>query len=128
MIKIVLGFPPSHETIIKYAELKGIKLYPFLTEIQKKYKVKTVEEYLKNCSHFWVRYSTIPETKKQDENDGYWTIMDINRDDEMLVKAVEDIGTESGCHIVEVPDDIDWFVTETNDGYEYVAEKHRTWS
>ena len=37
MVKVVLGFPPSHETIMKYAELTGIKLYPFLTKIQKKH-------------------------------------------------------------------------------------------
>lgn len=127
MVKVVLGFPPSHETIMRYAELKGIKLYPFLTKIQKKHLAKTVEEYLEKNS-FFVRYSTIPDSKKKDENDGYWTILRVDRSDELLVKAVEDIGKDSGCRIVDVPDDVDWFVTETDDGHEYIAEEHETWS
>ena len=54
-----------------------------------------------------------------------------NRADPMLVEVVEALGDEaSGSHaklkIVEVPDDVEWSVQEY-DGWEWVAEKHRTW-
>ena len=56
-----------------------------------------------------------------------------SRDDELLVKCVEELGYEkasgkySKIKIVEVPLEVD-FVIEDYDGGEWVAEKHRTWS
>jgi len=58
---------------------------------------------------------------------------DLKRDDETLLKIYEEIGCErfSVLHvcirIVEVPDDVEWIVCATDYGYEWVAEKHRTW-
>jgi len=58
---------------------------------------------------------------------------DLKRDDETLLKIYEEIGCErfSVLHvcirIVEVPDDVEWTVCTTDYGYEWVAEKHRTW-
>jgi len=49
-----------------------------------------------------------------------------------LVKIVEEMGeaANGSCaklKVVEVPDGIDWEISEY-DGYEHVAEKHRSWS
>jgi len=58
---------------------------------------------------------------------------ELKRDDETLLKIYEEIGCErfSVLHvyirIVEVPDDVEWIVCATDYGYEWVAEKHRTW-
>jgi hypothetical protein len=48
-----------------------------------------------------------------------------------LVAAVEEGGEKAngGCAIlkvVEIPDNIEWEIEEY-DGYEHIAEKHRTW-
>jgi len=56
----------------------------------------------------------------------------IPRDDELLVRIVEELGKDAdGIHaelkIVEVPDDINWYIEEY-DGWEKVAERHRIWS
>jgi len=56
---------------------------------------------------------------------------EIERDDPMLVQVVEELGGEANgsyanLTVVEVPDGISWGVEEY-DGYEYVAEAHRTW-
>ena len=56
---------------------------------------------------------------------------DIERDDELLVKIVEELGKESWgdfsqLEIVNVPDGVKWQIDEY-DGMEWVAEKHRTW-
>lgn len=54
------------------------------------------------------------------------------RNDPKLVKVVEELGSKdaSGEHaelkIVEIPDDVEWQIEEY-DGYEHIAEKHRTW-
>jgi len=56
---------------------------------------------------------------------------DIKRDDPILVKMIEEEGTDYNSHcshleVVEIPDDVEW-VIEEYDGYENIAEKHRTW-
>ena len=56
----------------------------------------------------------------------------IARDDAHLIAVVELMGSEAGgryadLKIVEIPDDIKWYIEEY-DGLEWVAETHRTWS
>jgi len=68
-----------------------------------------------------------------DENHLLWDHMFYdNRTDPDLVEVVEQLGQKANgmwavLKIVEVPDDVEWDVTEY-DGREWVAEKHRTWS
>jgi len=55
----------------------------------------------------------------------------IPRDDEHLIAVVELMGSAADgeyaeLKIVEVPDDVNWYVEEY-DGKEWVAERHRTW-
>lgn len=55
----------------------------------------------------------------------------IPRDDPDLVAVVEDLGVEASgtfarLKVVDVPDDVAWFIMDY-DGVEYVAEPHRTW-
>lgn len=55
----------------------------------------------------------------------------IDRDDKFLVSIVEEIGEKANglcanLTVVEIPDDVEWQVEEY-DGYEHVAEAHRTW-
>ena len=47
------------------------------------------------------------------------------RTDPDLVKLVEAWG-DSELRVVEVPDDVEWHIAEY-DGYEWIAENHRTW-
>jgi len=62
----------------------------------------------------------------------YHQIANISRDDQVLIEIVEELGPDvcSGDYaelvVVEIPDDVDW-VIEEYDGYEHIAEKHRTW-
>lgn len=58
-------------------------------------------------------------------------LKELRRDDRDLVTVVEEMqkkacGRWSELKIVEVPDDVEWEIQEY-DGYEWVAEKHRTW-
>ena len=65
--------------------------------------------------------------------DGKFCYEDIDRADKILVQVVEELGEEASegrwlCKlvVVEIPDGVDW-VIEDYDGYEHIAEKHRTW-
>ncbi len=56
---------------------------------------------------------------------------DIPRDDAELIRIVETLGETSWgkfseLKVVEIPDDVDWFIAEY-DGAEWIAERHRTW-
>jgi len=60
-----------------------------------------------------------------------WYYNDIERDDPMLVQVVVELGELandrcSELQIVEIPADVQWGIAEY-DGYEHIAEKHRTW-
>jgi hypothetical protein len=64
-------------------------------------------------------------------NDKFWSYRDIDRDDPLLVRVVEELGAEANSRyaslkIVEIPADVDWTLEEY-DGLEWIAEKHRTW-
>ena len=67
------------------------------------------------------------------EDDGYLWYYQFAEDraDPDLVAIVEKFGHNanswaSDLKIVEIPDDVDWYVEEY-DGSEWVAEEHRTW-
>lgn len=54
-----------------------------------------------------------------------------DRNNPLLVQVVEELGEEAdgtcaSLSIVDIPDDVDWEISEY-DGREHVAEKHRTW-
>lgn len=54
------------------------------------------------------------------------------RCDSVLVRIVEEMGiavngSSAQLHVVEVPDDVDWLIDESDDGREIIEEKHRTW-
>lgn len=56
---------------------------------------------------------------------------DIPRDDELLVRLVEELGDNANGHcaelkIVEIPEGVDWYIEEY-DGMEWISERHRTW-
>jgi hypothetical protein len=128
------GYSLSHEGIMRYAELKGITLYP------------------EPGQYGTMIYWTIPKDQRLKEQDADWEtltleqkkainaemaehslyIFNINRDDPILVQTVEELGTAvndvySELKIVEIPDDVEWEIGEY-DGIEHVAEVHRRWA
>ena len=85
------------------------------------------------------RYAEIIGLDVKCEGDGSWVYSDGNyfseydipRNDPALVQVVEELGKKtcgrySLLKVVEIPDDVDWEISEY-DGLEHVAEVHRTW-
>ena len=70
--------------------------------------------------------------KKQWYGNGHTHKFDgYKRDDPLLLECFEKLqkamsGIKSELKIIEIPDDIDWCI-QANMGYEWVAEKHKTW-
>jgi len=66
-----------------------------------------------------------------DNKNGY-LFCNYDRDDSDMIAVIEELGDKadgwsSKLKIVEIPDDVNWHISEY-DGWEHVAEDHRTWS
>ena len=131
------GFRLSDEAILRYAELKGLKVW---VEQDAKFKFLT---------HHWTVppeermsfpenavWATLSMDERQALNKKYGSQQiyerDLERDDPILVQVVEELGDRcrtqvSAPKVVEIPDDVEWTIEEY-DGLEWVAEVHRTWS
>ena len=103
------GFGLSHEAVMRYAELAMINII-------------RVEGEIKSIYHYY---------KDVVSDDTYFSIDDIERDDHILVKVVEEMGEEADgdmaeLRIADIPDDVLWYIDDY-DGVETVREIHRTW-
>ncbi len=131
------GFQLSDEAILRYAELKGLKVW---VEQDAKFK---------SLTHHWTVppeermsfpenavWAALPMDERQALNKKYGSQQiyerDMDRDDPILVQVVEELGDRcrtqvSSPKVVEIPNDVEWTIEEY-DGLEWVAEVHRTWS
>jgi len=58
---------------------------------------------------------------------GVDVLEDVGRTDSDFVKMVEKMG-DGRLFVVNVPDDVKWFVNEYGDGEEFIEECHRIWN
>ena len=123
------GFGLSYEGHIRYAKLKGFKLYPFKWSISD--NITLVNEYQLHTSH-WLSYSRTPvHSDSTIESVDSFYDHDIKRNDPALIQTVKELGEEANgncakLEIVEIPNDIDWTIEEY-DGQEWISEVHQTW-
>jgi len=128
------GFSLSEKAMERYAEIKGLNLYPD----KSRYGITV----------YWTvpesdRTGIIPdneffeasqnERKKSNERQRELTICNRNfeRNDPILIQVIEELGEAANgrcaaLEITEIPDGVEWQIEEY-DGFEHVAEKHRTW-
>lgn len=129
------GFSLSADAIYRYAEMKGLTLYPEKCGIG-------------GLMDYWIvppeeRTGILPEEmfykaseeQRKESNKRWGECMfydrDLPRDDVLLVQIVEEMGAAANgsaadLHVVEIPDGVAWEIAEY-DGNEHVAERHRTW-
>ena len=105
------GFGLSREAILKYLELSGIE-YTFEPQQDRDTQNRLGSKIMVNGKQFVDH--TIP------------------RDDPVLVSVVKQLADKANdihaeLKVVEIPADVKWQIDE-EDGNEWVAECHRTWS
>lgn len=127
------GFGLSEKAVMRYAEIKGITLYPEDATYGKTYYTVAPEQRQKDIGDGFYKLST-DERIKYNEIASQQSLYDrdIERNDPALVQAVEELGSEADgdyakLSVTDIPDDVDWYIEEY-DGKEWVAETHRTWS
>jgi len=125
------GFSLSYKAVLLYFKLLGKPIYAF---IQPNYKegYKPYDPTIHKTT--LIHYSLSPTLDKNGQiKNGDYVYLDSSckRDDPILIKVVEQLkeqasGECSKLKIVEIPDYVDYIIEEY-DGYEHIAEKHRTW-
>ena len=122
------GFGLSNDAVMEYAKRKGMKLFSEESNFgTNHYYTVPVEEFKK------IEAQCIKSKNYDKSNKLYFCERDIERNDPILVKVVEDMGSEkaSGAYaelrVVEIPDDVQWEIDEY-DGWESVDEVHRSWN
>jgi len=128
------GFGLSMKALQRYAELKGFKLYFYESTSYKlgHEKFERIDDVNKKPTFMFhsVKKDFGKITDKLDDKE-YFSIYDFDRDDEVLVQVVEELGKEAnGSHseleVVEIPQGVEWEI-DNYDGIETVEEKHRSW-
>lgn len=129
------GFGLSDAAVRRYAEIRGIPLYP---EERDKFGLVTYFTVPPDQRGPFLEgkaFQEAPFEERKASNDRYdaqtLSPRDIPRNDPVLVQVVEEMGGASSgdfaeLAITEIPDDVDWEIEEY-DGREWVSEKHRTW-
>ena len=106
------GFGLSHKATMRYAELKGITLYPYVTN----YITRKLKPYKEGGERpFIINYYTAPQ-KGEGKNEEYWNKPN-DRCDPHLIQVVEELKEEANgeyaqLKIVEIPDDVKWTIEE----------------
>jgi len=105
------GFGLSEEAVLLYGDKKNLNIIA-----KEDQKVKTITHYYLN-------------EVKEENGFGEW---EIERNDPVLVEVVEQLGDladgyYSKLKVVEVPDNIKWYIHDYY-GNEEVHEEHRKWS
>jgi hypothetical protein len=133
------GFQLSHKAKMRYAELKGITIYPVIEGkyegwgIPRKYVPFDPEKH--DVATWSMNYTTEPlnpDGTMQEKSYWYPDRDDKEfRTDPCLIQTIEELGEEvnvsvSDIEIVEIPIGIDWQIEEY-DGVEWISEKHRMW-
>ena len=130
------GYGLSYEAVMRYLELKGIDVYPekneggwghwtyWLVKPEDRLEKKDNEAFYSLTTEERYAYNQKLYEQTFEENC-------IDRDDEVLVRVVEELGDVANgdyaeLAIVEIPHDVEWEISEY-DGREHIAEKHRTW-
>lgn len=124
---------------IEYYKRNGIELYYYLAELFEDdftYVLTNANE-LDNNAEIYHGYYLLKNVGKEIENiyeldcsimfDEY--DMFKNREDKVLIDIAKEINDEKLIKIIEIPDDVEYNVVQSDCGFrEYVEEKHRVWS
>lgn len=135
MTKVVIntcygGFSLSQKAVKRYLELNNLGMYCYKGFPTKGYTKIKSEDFGKSLLVYYVT-KDLGEFTENIEGHYYFSDREIERDDKVLIRVVEEMGEEANgsyalLKIVDIPDDVEWEI-EDYDGVEWVSEVHRRW-
>lgn len=122
------------DVVKKYFELKGEKIYFYDGDIkysdigtseERPYKLTDNEIISWNV---YIVNQYFGETAKHEEifSDALFNENNLERDDLNFTKAVEELKPYN-LKVIEIPDDVKWYIYESEQGFETIHEEHRIW-
>lgn len=131
----------DYETIIRYFELKGLgKPYFYNSYCDNIVDGKLVHQYKKISDEEldmldideiknWSYITSVDKGDICDEifDDYFFDVYNMNRQDEILIQVVEEL-KPTNLKVVEIPDDIKWYIDSPDGGCESIHEEHRIWN
>ena len=133
------GFNLSELGVLEYAKLSGFKLYGYVDErmvtrdfSKKEYCIRYENAPKDMLIVYWIKEDLGDRPTMDALNKAEWFHeREIARDDAVLVKVVEKLKKKANSRfselkIVKIPDGVEYEISEY-DGFEHIAEKHRTW-
>jgi len=114
------------EAEIEFGKLKGFDLYCY-------YKpnlifIEVFSHNYKQYPHY--RFSRKKLEPKQRKDFDWFDISEheeVRRDDPVLINIIKKYKPET-LKIVEIPNDVKWYIVDDEYGQEFICEDHRTWS
>ena len=126
------GFGLSDAAMHRYAELKGITIYPEIGGLFNTYYTVPEDQRVPPLAGNWNDHSfEVRQAYNARYKEEVLYDRDMERDDPILIQVVEELGKDANgrcaaLKVVEVPNGIEWDIEEY-DGQEWVAEKHGVW-
>lgn len=126
------GFSLSPKAIRRYAELSGFSIYAYKTDYESGGN-KIVRANDGDFCIYWIKEDLGDNPTEEVLNKANWLFdRDIPRDDKNLISVIKEMKKEANgqcaeLKVVKIPDGIEYEIAEY-DGYEHIAEQHRTWS
>lgn len=134
------GFGLSVEAVLLYSDLKNLNIHAYNRVDDKENGVRFYKQI--SCSNYlegpFIYYTKGPidlslsykEITKELSEKSFEPDY-IPRHDEMLVKAVEELGSKANglyaeLKVIEIPDEVSYML-ESDHGNEWIAEVHRRW-
>ena len=126
------GFGLSHAAVMRYAELIGLTLYPFMSWLEGG-KIMC-RPYVAGDDD--PQYATRPLNEDRSYTNGsYWefdTLSASMRHDPALLQVIDELGDKVNgrnalIKVVEIPDLVLYTISDSN-GFEAIHEVHRTWA
>lgn len=126
------GFRLSDAAVLRYAELKGIKLYVSSDRFGGSTFSTVPPEEVISQDDFYALSMEERAASNAKYTEQHLSPYDIPRNDPLLVQVVEEMsgaasGRFSALKVVEIPDGVLWSIHDY-DGCEHVEEQHRSWS
>lgn len=122
------SFKLTDNQILELASRKGVVLYPNFNDIQTVWWIVPQEQ--------WIPLACWEDIMEMDSegttryysylNDNTWDSYKLPRNDPDLLYVIEH-SKEPCARIVEIPDDVKWYIDETTGGLEIITECHRMW-